>query len=56
MATRVREGKKEEEGNACAGGTWRTFIELIQKVWEMGCIPHQMLWMVVVLLPKGGVD
>ena len=48
--------EKEEEGNAGAGDTWRTFIDLIKKIWEKGCIPQQMLWMVIVLLPKGGGD
>ena len=48
----VEREEKEEEGNAGAGDTWRTFVRLIQKVWETGCIPQQILWMVIVLLPK----
>ena len=48
--------EKEEEGNVGAGDAWRTFLKLIEQLWETGCIPQQMLWMVIVLLPKGGGD
>ena len=30
------------------------FAKLIQIIWELGQIPQQMQWMIVVLLPKGG--
>ena len=53
MAVGVEREKKEEEGNAGKLDTWHTFVRLIQKVWEIGCIPQQILWMVIVLLPKG---
>mmetsp|Transcript_7501 Transcript_7501/g.17018 ORF Transcript_7501/g.17018 Transcript_7501/m.17018 type:complete len:296 (-) Transcript_7501:86-973(-) len=43
--------EEEEDGNENAGNIWRIFVRLIQ-----GKIPRQMLWMVVVLLPKGGGD
>ena len=46
----------EEEGKAGAGDAWRMFLKLIERLWETGCIPQQMLWMVIVLLPKGGGD
>ena len=52
----IKREEKEEEGCAGAGGAWRTLIRLVQKFWETGCIPHQILWMVIVLLPKGGSD
>ena len=48
--------EKEEEGNAGAGDAWRTFLKLIERLWETGYIPQKMLWMVMVLLPKGGGD
>ena len=32
----VGKEEKEEEGNAGAGDTWRTFINLIKKIWEKG--------------------
>ena len=51
-------GMKEEEieGREKAGDLWRLFVRLIQSIWRTGSIPRQMLWMVVVLLPKGGGD
>ena len=48
--------EKEEEGNAGAGDAWRTFLKLIERLWETGCIPQQVLWIVIVLLPKGCGD
>ena len=48
--------ERDPEGNAGAGDTWRTFTSLIRVIWETGVIPQQMMWMVVVLLPKGGGD
>ena len=38
------------------GNTWRIFVRLIQSIWDTGTVPRQMVWMVVVLLPKGGGD
>ena len=48
--------EEEEEGKEDTGECWQTFVKLIQLIWETGNIPRQMLWMVVVLLPKGGGD
>ena len=48
--------EEEEEGNERTGNLWRIFVHLIQTIWEQGEVPRQMLWMVVVLLPKGGGD
>ena len=48
--------ENEKEGNAGAGDSWRTFLKLIERLWETGCIPQQMMWMVIVLIPKGGGD
>ena len=36
------------------GDNWRLFTKLAQAVWEHGKIPPQILWVVVVLIPKGG--
>jgi len=36
------------------GDDWRLFVELVQVVWTHGIIPRQMLWSIVVLIPKGG--
>ncbi len=39
-----------------AGDNWRLFVKLVQAVWRKGKIPKQLLWIVVILLPKGGGD
>ena len=44
----IEREEKEEEGNTGAGDAWRTFIKPIDRVWETGCIPQKMLWMVIV--------
>ncbi len=38
------------------GDNWKLFVELVQAVWTHGIIPHQMIWSIVVLIPKGGGD
>ncbi len=35
---------------------WCIFIALVQAIWDHGEIPLQLLWMVVLLIPKGGGD
>jgi hypothetical protein len=46
--------EEEEKGTEGAGDKWRLFKELAQSIWEHGCIPEQVTWTVIVLLPKGG--
>jgi hypothetical protein len=50
----------EEDPEGCgaegAGDSWRLFVRLVQTVWTHGVIPHQLLWSIVVLIPKGGGD
>jgi hypothetical protein len=38
------------------GNEWRIFVKLMQTIWEHGCMPEQMAWEFIVLLPKGGGD
>ncbi len=38
------------------GDHWRSFVALLQAVWECISIPTQMAWTIIVLLPKGGGD
>ena len=45
-----RDGEGGLEG---AGRAWRMLVRLIQKVWDTGEIPEQMLITIVVLIPKG---
>ena len=41
-------------GDSGSGDNWRLFVKLIQTIWDTGDVPQQMLWMIVVLIPKGG--
>ena len=48
--------KKEEESegaNTTAGDRWRPLTKLVQTVWDEGCIPPQLGWIITVLVPKG---
>jgi hypothetical protein len=42
--------------NSTAGDNWRLFVQLVQAVWTTSTIPRQLLWIIVVLIPKGGGD
>ena len=46
--------EEEEEGTEGKGDTWKIFDKLIQVIWETGEMPQQMMWVMVVLVPKGG--
>jgi len=51
----LEEEDPESQGNFVGhGDNWKLFIELVQAVWTHGIIPCQMLWSIVVLIPKGG--
>ena len=39
-----------------AGRNWRLFVQLIQVIWETGIVPQSMMWIIVVLIPKGNGD
>jgi hypothetical protein len=43
-----------EDGVEGIGDRWRSFVALLQAVWQRGSIPTQMTWMIIILLPKGG--
>jgi len=38
------------------GDHWKLFVELVQAIWTHVIVPRQMLWSIVVLIPKGGGD
>ena len=42
--------------NSTAEDYWRLFVQLVQAVWTTGTIFRQLLWIIVVLIPKGGGD
>jgi hypothetical protein len=50
---RLKEDPKSGMGNKNAGDNWRLFLKLTQAVWDHGNVPPQLLWVIVVLIPKG---
>ena len=51
----IRKEKAEADnadGYTGAGDTWQLLVNLIQHIWDTGDIPRQMLWVIVVLIPK----
>ena len=55
-ATATTETGPNVHTGAEAVDTWRLFVRLITVIWQTGVVPQQMLWMVVVLIPKGTDD
>jgi hypothetical protein len=51
-----REEDPEGHGVDSAGVSWHLFVQLVQAAWAHGAIPRQLLWIIVVLVPKGGGD
>ncbi len=55
-------GIKQEEDSTGQGGVpgngnnWHLFPQLIQAAWTNGIVPCQLLWIIVVLILKGGGD
>jgi hypothetical protein len=52
----LEEEDPEGQGKEGHGDNWRLFIQLVQAVWNHGSIPCQLLWIIVVLIPKGDRD
>ncbi len=50
--------EEDPEGHGVdgAGDNWRLFVQLVQAAWVYGTILCQLLWIIVVLIPKGGRD
>jgi hypothetical protein len=53
---RLKEDPKSGTGNKNVGDNWCLFLKLVQAVWDHGDIPPQLLWVIVVLIPKGVGD
>jgi hypothetical protein len=51
-----REEDPEGQGAENAGDRWRLFVWLVQAAWTHSEIPRQLLWIIAVLIPKGGGD
>jgi hypothetical protein len=48
--------KKNPKVGPANGEHWRVFVGLVQAIWDHGDIPPQLLWVIVVLIPKGRGD
>ncbi len=48
--------EEEEESDVGLGDKWRTFVRLMQAIWEQGFFPEQMRWEIIVLLLKDNGD
>ena len=46
----------EGQGAPGDGDNWRLFAHLVQATWTYGIVICQLLWIIVVLIPKGGGD
>ena len=46
----------EGQGAPGDGDNWQLFAHLVQATWTYGIIPRQLLWTIVILIPKGGGD
>jgi hypothetical protein len=53
---RLEEDTEVGPNNIRAGDNWRKFLLLVQAIWDHGEIPPQLLWVIIVLIPKGGGD
>jgi hypothetical protein len=51
-----QEEDSEGQGIDGAGDNWRLFVQIVQAAWTHGTIPCQLLWIIIVLIPKGGGD
>ncbi len=53
--------RREEDPERLGGGPgdgdhWHLFVQLVHTAWTHGKIPRQLLWIIFVLIPKGGGD
>jgi hypothetical protein len=46
--------EEKEQSIVGRGNKWCIFVKLMQTIWERGCMPEQMTWEIIILLPKGG--
>ncbi len=49
----MRKEEESESVNTTTGDKWCTLTKLVQTVWDEGCIPPQLGWVITVLVPKG---
>jgi hypothetical protein len=53
---KLEEDPEVGPANIGAGGNWCRFTLLVQAIWDHGKIPPQLLWVIIVLIPKGEGD
>ncbi len=53
---KLEEDPEVEPANTGVGDNWRKFTLLMQAIWDHWEIPPQLLWVIIVLIPKGGGD
>jgi hypothetical protein len=53
---KLEEDPEVGPANIGAGDNWCRFTLLVQAIWDHGKIPPQLLWVIIVLIPKGGGD
>jgi hypothetical protein len=46
--------QEKEQSIVGLGNKLCILVKLMQTIWELGCVPKQMTWGIIVLLPKGG--
>jgi hypothetical protein len=52
---KLEENTEVGPANIGAGDNWRRFPLLVQAIWDHGEIPPQLLWVIIVLIPKWGM-
>ncbi len=54
----IRQEKKPKRLGGAPGNVdhWCLFVQLVQAAWNHGTISCQLLWIIAVLIPKGGRD
>jgi hypothetical protein len=53
---KLEEDPEVGPANIGARDNWRRFTLLVQAIWDHGEIPPQLLWVVIILIPRGGGD
>jgi hypothetical protein len=53
---KLEEDLKVGPANIGAGDNWRRFTLRVQAIWDDCEIPPQLLWVIIILIPKGGGD
>ncbi len=53
---KLEEDPEAGPANTGVGNNWHRFTLLVQAIWDHGEISPQLLWVIIVLIPKGGGD